>query len=371
MIACIECQTPYPEKGAPYLCPQCGGLFDELTQSNFLPENFHPNTQLPGIWRYSQTFGLPANSPVISLGEGNTPLIPVEAFGRHVYVKCEYQNPTGSFKDRGSAPLVSFLRFRGVTEAVEDSSGNAGASYAAYAARAGIRARVFVPEVASGPKRAQIDAYGAEVVPVPGPRSNAADAVRLAASEGTAYASHAYLPFNLPGYATIAYEIVEQLGCLPGAVLIPVGQGGLLLGAGRGFRILRIARDVDVVPRLIGVQAGACAPLWATAQLMEASSSASVPGSLQQVEEATTVAEGVRVSHPLRWQAVLQEVWASQGRFIRVDENAILPARDQLASQGFYVEPTSAIVWCALADLADSLADPIVIVLTGSGLKSG
>ena len=175
--------------------------------------------------------------PVLSLGEGNTPLISATAFGRDVYFKCEYANPSGSFKDRGSATLSPSCYSRGVSEAIEDSSGNAGASFAAYAARAGIKARVYVPEDASGPKRKQIEFYGAELVAVPGPRSNAAEAARRAAEGGMVYASHAYLPFNLPGYATCAYEIVEQLGQAPGAVILPAGQGGLLLGMGRGFQV--------------------------------------------------------------------------------------------------------------------------------------
>ena len=103
-------------------------------------------------------------------------------------------------------------------------SGNAGASFAAYAARAGINARVYVPDSASGPKRKQIEAYGAELVPVPDPRSKASQAVSQAAESGMVYASHAYLPFNLPGYATCAYEIYEQLGRGPGAIIVPAGQ---------------------------------------------------------------------------------------------------------------------------------------------------
>jgi threonine synthase len=216
---------------------------------------------LPGIWRYRHTFGLPEAAPQISLGEGSTALVWTEAFGRQVAFKCEFQNPSGSFKDRGSATLVSFLCSRGVHEAVEDSSGNAGASFAAYAARAGIKARVYVPESASGPKRRQIEAYGAQVVAVPGPRSNAAEAVRQAADAGTAYASHAYLPYNLPGYATAAYEIFEQLGEAPGTVIVPAGQGGFLLGMARGFAAMRNAGLFQEMPLLVGVQASLCAGL--------------------------------------------------------------------------------------------------------------
>ena len=199
----------------------------------------------------------------VSLGEANTPLVRADAFGRQVFFKCEHFNPTGSFKDRGTAMLVSFLASRGVREALEDSSGNAGASFAAYAARAGIQASVFVPESAAGPKRMQIGMYGADLVLVPGRRSDATTAARKAAEGGAVYASHAYLPLNIAGYATCAFEISEQLGAGPGAVIVPAGQGGLLLGLGRGFRALQDAGVIHDVPVLIGVQAAACAPLVA------------------------------------------------------------------------------------------------------------
>jgi threonine synthase len=280
---------------------------------------------------------------------------------RHVYFKCEYANPTGSFKDRGAAPIVSFLASRGVTEAVEDSSGNAGAAFAAYAARAGIRARVFVPDSASGPKLLQIAAYGADLVRVPGARANAAAAAEQAAGKGAAYASHAYLPHNLAGYATAAFEIVEELRGAPGAVLLPAGQGGLLLGLVRGFRALAAAGAIDKLPQMIGVQAAACAPLAAYFE-------AGVPG-LGFVTEAPTLAEGVRIRSPLRMEAVVRGVEDSGGRFLAVAEPDILAGRDSLARLGFYVEPTSALVWPALRALLPQLPDPVVLVLTGSGYK--
>jgi threonine synthase len=359
-IHCTNCRRPYPESGAPYRCPTCGGIFDFVQPLAFDPALVEPAR--PGIWRYRHALGLPADAPEISLGEGGTPLVWGEAFERRVAYKMEYANPSGSFKDRGSASLVSFLRQRGVTAAVEDSSGNAGASFAAYAARAGMQARVFVPEETSGPKRRQIAAYGAEITPVPGARSNATEAVRQAAEAGAVYASHAYLPFNLPGYATLAYELVEQLGGAPGTLILPVGQGGLLLGAGRGFAALLQAGLIDKMPFLVGVQARACAPLWAV-------SSYGMDG-LAWVVEAPTVAEGVRTAHPLRGDAVLQMVESNGGTFVSVAEEAILPARDQLARQGLYVEATSALVWNALEQVAAQAPDPIVAVLTGSGLKS-
>lgn len=314
---------------------------------------------MAGLWRHASALGV-AVDPV-TLGEGNTPLLSTNVLGRELYFKCEYANPTGSFKDRGTSTLVSFLRSRGVKDALEDSSGNAGASFAAYGARAGMRTRVFVPEAASGPKRQQIEAYGAQLIEVPGPRSNAALAASGAAQAGEVYASHAYLPFNLPGYATCALEIVEQLGHDPAAIVLPAGQGGLLLGMARGFDALRRAGRISRVPAMVGVQAAACAPLVALSDM-------GMMG-LSFVTEGATVAEGVRVRSPLRARAVVDAVQQSGGRLIAVDEAAILPGRDALAHLGFYVEPTSALVWQALIETLSGLDDPVVAVLTGAGYK--
>jgi len=374
-VACLNCGLSYPETGVPYCCPACGGLFDYIANPSlrggaerrrYLHRTAFGAVQVSNLRAEEEIASVtwsrsaPKNAGLldqrslamtgVTLGEGNTPLVWAEAFGRRVAFKCEYQNPTGSFKDRGTAALVSFLKSRGVTEAVEDSSGNAGASFAAYAARAGIRARVFVPESASGPKRRQIEMYGAELVPVAGARSNAAEAVKKAAEAGAVYASHAYLPFNLPGYATIAEEIIAQVGGVPSAVIVPAGQGGLLLGAWRGF-LNGSPRGVrEEAPRMIGVQAEACSPL--------------VEERGKKKEEGTTIAEGVRVSHPLRRDAVLKAVEESGGGWIAVAEADILPGRDAVAQKGFYGEPTSAIAWKALEEILPEVADPVVPVIT-------
>ncbi len=240
MITCTNCGRPYPESGLPFRCVECGGVFDyKEPWSLELPNNISQT----GIWRFRSSFGLPPDLEPITLGEGNTPLIWGEGLGRRIAFKCEYLNPTGSFKDRGSAVIISWLKARGIRSAIENSSGNAGASIAAYAARAGIKMEVYVPASASGPKRRQIEAFGAALKPVDGTRSDVAREVQRAAGGGAVYASHAWLPFNLPGYATAAYEIVEQLnGNFPGSVIVPVGQGGLLLGLSKGFDALRVAR---------------------------------------------------------------------------------------------------------------------------------
>ena len=359
-IQCTNCHRPYPDKETPFRCLNCGGVFDFDGQLQIDPRKIDEN--LPGIWRYSHYFGLHSDSPIVYLGEGDTPLVWGKYAGREVACKLEYLNPTGSFKDRGAAILISLLKERGVLSAIEDSSGNAGASFAAYAARAGIKARVYVPDYTSTPKRKQVEAYGAEVIRVPGVRTAASEAVLSAVEQGDVYASHAYLPHGILGFATIAFEIVSQLGGTPGTVIAPTGQGGLLLRLGRGFNALFHAGVIDKLPKLIGVQAHACAPLWAVHQYGAAG--------MELVTEGETIAEGVRIRYPVRKDAIIKMMALNDGIFIAIEESEILQSQAELARQGFYVEPTSAIVWSALDQVMDDVRDPIVLVLTGTGLKS-
>ena len=362
---CSNCRRPYPQQGAPYRCPACGAHFD-------IPSLVYDPTQVdasqPGLWRYRHTFGLPESAPLVSLGEGNTPLEWRKIKRQKVAFKLEYQNPTGSFKDRGSAVLASFLLNRGVQRVVEDSSGNAGASLAAYARHAGLQAKIYVPEYASGPKRTQIEEYGAQIEAVPGPRSQTSQAVLHAAdggggsAGGEIYASHAYMPFGLAGYATIAYELLQQMRQVPGAVIAPTGQGGLLLGIGRGFQALQAAGLVEHLPALVGVQALACAPLWAVFHYGSQG--------MGWISEGETLAEGVRVLRPLRGDALLKLISLTGGTMLAVAEENIRSGRDQLKRQGFYVELTSAIVWDALNQLAGKLPGPLAVILTGAGFKS-
>ena len=182
-----------------------------------------------------------------------------------------------------------------------------------------------------------------------------------AVKQGKVYASHAYLPYGIPGYATAAYEIVEQIGGSPGTVIVPAGHGNFLLGLARGFKALIQSGVINQLPRIVGVQAHACAPLWAAFVSGQAG--------IDSVTEGATLAEGVRVRYPARTASVIQAVRESDGLFTTVMEDDILPARDELASQGLYVEPTSAIILPAIRQLAGKIPGPIVTLLTGSGLK--
>ena len=356
---CSRCHQSYPEVGLPYRCPDCGGLF---TLSGPLPFKPGMEQDLPGIWRYRETFLLPRAAPVITLGEGDTPLIQEEILGKQVFFKLESFNPSGSFKDRGTAVLLSRAAASGISEVVEDSSGNAGASLGLYASRAGIQAKIYFPAMASGPKRAQIERSGAEMVPVPGPRSRAAEAVLQEAEQGAVYASHAYLPLGSPGIATIAYEVWRQMPSPPGSVLVPVGHGSLLLGLFRGFRALREAGLIRRIPRLYGVQAAACDPLvQAVEQGLDHPA---------DIKEGETLADGVKIACPVHGEEILAAVSSTQGKILRVEEAQIKMGRERLAAIGIDAEWTAALIWEGLIQTAEEAVEPILGIISGHGWKT-
>lgn len=355
-LACVSCGRAYPATGQPFRCPECGGLYDFRESLAYLPPSQPPGR---GLERFRPIFGWLGEAPLISLGEGGTPLVRTQREGGDKFLKCEYLNPTGSFKDRGTAILVSTLAAQGVGRAIEDSSGNAGASFAAYASRAGIKARIFAPAYASGPKRSQIESYGADLVPVPGPRVKASEAALKEAEAGAVYASHAYLPWGLAGMATAAFELVEQLGGAPGTVITPIGQGTLFLGMFRGFKALLKAGVIEQLPRMVGVQSDVCPPVWSAWS-----------GEDWQPEEIDTLAEGIRITRPLRQTNLLEAAEESHGGFALVGDDAIRSSTAELGRRGFFVEPTSAVVWPTLKTAEDRWPGPWVAVLTGSGMKS-
>lgn len=262
--------------------------------------------------------------------------------------------------------MVSYLKSRGMAEVLEDSSGNAGASLSAYAAAAGLRCRILVPETASYPKIAQIAACGADVVTIRGSRQDVADAA-LAMSRDIFYASHNWQPFFSEGTKTLAYELWEQLGFrAPDAVVAPVGYGANVLGCDRGFSELQRRGEIGRVPRLYGIQAANCAPYHAAFQ---AGVENFVP-----VPVSPTVAEGIASSKPTRMREVLAPVRASGGEIAAVSEDEIVRALAALAKKGLYVEPTSAAAAAGLSQLiargAVKKDETVVLVLTGSGLKA-
>jgi len=316
-----------------------------------LLEMVQPDNAFPGLWKYKDllpVFGLPY---IVSFGEGDTPVVKEQIGGTEFLLKLEYLFPTGSYKDRGASVLISKIKELGIKEIVEDSSGNAGCAIAAYAAKAGIRCEILVSVSTSPAKIRQLEAYGAKVTKIAGDRQAVANAA-LEKAQTAYYASHSWNPFFFQGTKTFAYEIAAQCrDNFPGGIVLPVGNGTLLIGAYLGFAELYECGLIPFIPKMIAVQAANCAPL-----LEE-------PGPF-----APTIAEGIAVRRPVRRQQILDIIRKTGGTVITVEEQAIAEAWSQAALRGYYIEKTSAAGWAALAELPAQ--ERYLLALTGHGLKN-
>jgi threonine synthase len=263
--------------------------------------------------------------------------------------------------------LVTALHGLGIRRVVEASSGNAGVSLAAYTARAGIACELCVPATVDGPKLDLMAAYGADVIEIKGKREYAALAAWAAAAHGAFYASHVYNPFFLAGTESVAYELWEQLGQqAPAGVVLPVGNGTLLLGVYRGFRRLYEAGLIRNLPRLLAVQSTACAPLYQAFREGRQS--------VTRFDASPTVTSGIAISQPARAEQILAAVRDTGGTVLAVTDEETRSACRHLAQNGFYVEETSAVAVAALGHLSGGapaqIDEPLVVILTGHGLKT-
>ncbi|MCJ1677940.1 pyridoxal-phosphate dependent enzyme [Streptomyces sp. APSN-46.1] len=346
---------------APWCCPLCGGPWD----LDFTPDPGAPLEPAAGprsLWRYGSALPLPG-AFAVTLAEGNTPLVPL---AERIHAKLDFLMPTLSFKDRGAVMLVELARRLAPRRVVADSSGNAGTAFAAYCARAGLSCEVFVPEGTSEKKTEQMRAHGAAVRVVPGGREAAALAARAAADEpGVFYASHVFNPYFLHGTKTYVYEVWEELGGrLPETLVVPVGNGTLLLGS--ALAVAELARRGVRPPALIAVQSEAVAPL---AEAFAAGAEDADP-----VEQRPTLAEGIAIPAPPRARQILAAVRASGGTFLTVPDDRLRAAQLDLARRGLFVEPTAAACWAAVGPGAPG--DPLrgrttVLPLCGAGAKTG
>jgi threonine synthase len=314
---------------------------------------------VPLIERYREHLPLEDGDPVVSLNEGSTPLIEAPRLSERLevraYLKFEGANPTGSFKDRGMTVAVSRAKGRGAEAVICASTGNTAASAAAYAARAGMRGAVIVPEgkIAIG-KLAQALMHGARVVALQGNFDEALQLVRKLADKHPIELVNSVNPFRIEGQKTAAFEVVEELGEAPGALAIPVGNAGNVTAYWRGFE------ELGVAPIVYGFQAEGAAPLVGGAP----------------VAKPETVASAIRIGNPARWEEAMAAFTASRGRVAAVSDAQILDAYRWLASsEGVFCEPASAASVAGLLahglPVLDGSAVPesVVCVLTGHGLK--
>jgi threonine synthase len=367
-LTCASCGMACPLQDLAWRCARCGGVLDLTGFTATVPGPAVLKDRPPTLWRYAEALPV-GDAGGVSMGEGMTPLV-TAPHGAAAMLKVDYLMPTGSFKDRGAVLLVALARALGVSQMVADSSGNAGTAIAAYGARAGIACDVYVPGATSPGKVAQLRAYGATVHLVEGTREDTASAAAVAADQpGVFYASHVYNPFFLHGTKTYVFEAWEQLGGrLPEALVLPVGNGTLVLGCYLGCRELLAQGLIDRLPAIVAVQAEGCAPLARAASLGLASP--------VDVASGGTIAEGIAIARPARGAQILAAVADTGGAFVTVDDDQIRAAHADLALAGLYVEPTAAVCWAALrAGLAGDLSGAApgtraLAPLCGSGLKS-
>lgn len=363
-LICNHCGKKYEMTPTLWKC-DCNGLLNlvkDTPQIDIASWNHYPNS----LWRYVEAMPFSKGSKTwesVTMGEGQTPLIVLDPHEPNTYVKVDYMMPTLSFKDRGAAVLMTKAKELGVSKVIADSSGNAGTAIAAYAARCEIACDIYLSDETSPKKIAQIKAHGATVKEIHGTREDIAAAAQKAVdAENVFYASHVYNPYFFEGTKTYAYEIYEQVNGAPDALIIPVGNGTLLLGAYYGFKDLFENGLIHKVPKIIAIQAKNCAPLVKAYQNAEESAS--------PVTNTGTLAEGIAIAAPARSKQILEAVQDTNGTFIDIEEDEILNARSKLSEKGFYVEVTSAVNFAGYMKYKKEAKETIVIPLCGAGIKS-
>lgn len=366
---CHECGKKYSLDTPAFRC-ECGGLFDlekpkvEFSIGQIVQDEW-------SLFRYVHALPFESSRSVwkeLSMGEGMTPILTLDPEMPNVMVKLDYAMPTLSFKDRGAVVLIAKAKELGIKKVIQDSSGNAGTSIAAYASRAGMACDIFVPEATSTKKIKQISAHGAKVHIVNGTREDTAAAALHAVEKGDAfYASHVYNPFFYEGTKTFAYEVFEQFkGAVPDSIFVPLGNGTLVLGCYYGFLELVQLNLIKKMPKIIAVQAESCAPIYQAFMRGDQS--------IKAVVNTGTLAEGIAIANPLRGEQVLEAIQATDGQIIIAPEDQILDAKRILAERGFFVETTTAATFAGFYDIyeredRDSLGR-VLIPLCGAGLKS-
>ena len=359
---CSRCGRTWELASLLWRC-DCGGLLDLVGP---LADPLAGTSGPPaGAYLDRYRAALPPGGASVDLGGVVTPAVELSP---GVWVKADYEQPTGSFKDRGAAVMVGVAASLGVRSVLADSSGNAGRAVAACAARAGLQCAVYLPAGTGPAKIAAIAGLGATVVEVPGGRSAAAAAaIGAASAPGAAfYASHVYQPAFHHGVKTLAFELFEQVpGVEDGTVVVPAGNGTLVLGLWLGFGELVAVGRARRRPALVAVQADRCAPLVGADG--PASGGGGPAGS---ATAAATAAAGIAIADPPRAAQIRGAALASGGGVAAVTEEAIGSAVSDLRERGFPVEPTGAVAWAAVRSGQVGAAragrgGPVVAVLTG------
>jgi threonine synthase len=374
-MRCVRCGRTLALAGFPYHCPDCGGI---LLVENDLSGWTGPDPTVPGMERYRELLPLDTDSQLISLGEGGTPLISATRLSEdmhdiEVLLKNETVNPTGSFKDRALAVMTTRACDEGYGRVISSSSGNAGISSAAYAARAGVEAMVVAPESTRQTKLAQLTVHGARVVRVRGSTSDTYELAKAAAETGKwANLTTTFLsPLATAGFKTIGYELADQLdGHAPDWVIAPISAGPILVAVATAFREYRAAGRVDRIPRMVCAQAAGCAPI---ARAFEEGAENVTAWSDPPDTIATAIADPLR-GYEDDGTLTLRVVRETDGTALAVTDDAIRKAIRRLAElEGVFAEPSGAVPVAAMATLRTRgvirAGSRVACLITGHGLK--
>ncbi len=366
---CFRCSSQYKpgdiEKLPIPRCRKCGSALDAEYDYNsikkvILRDDFMRDK--PAHWKYWAFMPVKDLSKMITMGEGGTPLLENSRLWNNgrLLIKYEASNPTGSFKDRGSSLEITKALEFGKRKVALASTGNMGASVAAYAAYAGLECKVFVPDIVGREKLTQMRAYGAKTILVDGDYSVAMkQAEDYVVSNTDSFLTGDY-PWRSEGTKTVGFEIADQLYWhVPDHVVVPVGNGTLIWSIFEAFRQLSLVGITDRVPRIIGIQVENCDPVvhaWENEL-----------GEIIPVKDPQTVATAIACGDPIDGLAALRAIRDSGGEAVRVSDKEALSARDILAANGIFVEPSGAVAYAGIIKM--KLSGTVVAVATGHGLK--
>ena len=372
-LQCFNCQTESPAGETGFRCKTCSGLLEVKFDIAGRRKPSWDRRKL-SVWRYRELLPIEKEESIISLAEGGTGLHRCRRLGhklglKKLYVKNEGENPTGSFKDRGMTVAISKAKELGKKKVLCASTGNTAASLAAYSARAGMDCIVLVPKgKVAGGKMLQVTMHGARIIQVKGDFDQALKtALELSNRRRELYLMNSINPYRLEGQKTLAFEILDQLDSkTPDTVILPVGNGGNISAAWKGFTEFQQLSITKTRPRMVGIQAEKAAPIATAVKRRE--------NKIRPVHNPQTIATAIRIGSPVNWPKVLKAIEESKGTAETVTDFEILEAQKELATlEGIFVEPASAATIAGLEKLrGQGKIDPsetIVCVTTGHGLK--
>lgn len=356
---CFHCKKEYPASETLFWCPECGGSL----VVHYKPEKIRKHLDIkfkkvrPSHWKYWMFYPLLKKTKRVTMNEGGTPLIP-DRRKADWFFKFEGSNPTGSFKDRGSTVEITHARQLGVKRITCASTGNMGASVSAYAARAGVKATIYVPRGATIIKKKQIRSYGARIVKIDGDYTDAMERTKELWSKKKVYLAGDYL-YRQEGQKSVILESMDQMGFqVPKYVVVPVGMGNLCYATYKGLKELKMVGLIDKIPKIVAVQSYHCSTV------VEAFNKGK---RIPVVEDPDTIASAISCGKPNYGEEALYALKDTKGKATTVTDEELKEAKEELAEQGIYAEVSGAASYAGAKKL--KMRGKTLMIVTGHGLK--